>query len=62
VINIIAVVDAFDAITSGRPYRRGLDFNADRAEIVIHSGSKSDPDIVSVFDAVLDSLRNSLVD
>jgi HD-GYP domain-containing protein (c-di-GMP phosphodiesterase class II) len=51
---IIAVVDAFDAMTTDRPYRRAMP--AVRAREVLESerGGQFDPTVVEVFLAVLD--------
>ncbi len=38
---VVAVADAFDAMTSDRPYRRGMPANAAFAELVAGSGSNS---------------------
>ncbi|MGH9829569.1 MAG: HD-GYP domain-containing protein, partial [Blastocatellia bacterium] len=46
---IFAVADAFDAITSDRPYRAAQTYAAARAEIVAHSGKHFDPKIVKAF-------------
>jgi len=46
---IIAVADTFDAMTSDRPYRHGLDRKAAFDEIVRCSGSQFDPWVVSGF-------------
>jgi diguanylate cyclase (GGDEF)-like protein/PAS domain S-box-containing protein len=46
---IIAVADAYDAMTSDRPYRRALSKDAAAAEIEQNSGTQFDPDIVRVF-------------
>jgi hypothetical protein len=46
---IFAVADAFDAMTSDRPYRRALPAEMARQEIVKHSGSQFDPEIVQAF-------------
>jgi response regulator RpfG family c-di-GMP phosphodiesterase len=46
---IFAVADAFDAITSDRPYRAGQPFEHAAAEIRASSGSHFDPDIVQTF-------------
>lgn len=46
---ILAVVDAFDAVTSDRPYRRGRSLEEAKRELLTCSGSQFDPDIVDVF-------------
>jgi putative two-component system response regulator len=49
---IFAVADAFDAITSDRPYRRAAPYAHARAEIMAHAGSQFDPRIVTAFLAI----------
>jgi len=46
---IFAVADAFDAITSDRPYRRASSFQSARETIGRLSGSQFDPQVVDVF-------------
>jgi putative nucleotidyltransferase with HDIG domain len=46
---LFAVADAFDAITSDRPYRRAQSLQAAREEIARHSGSQFDPQVVDIF-------------
>jgi diguanylate cyclase (GGDEF)-like protein/PAS domain S-box-containing protein len=46
---IICVVDAFEAMTSNRPYRAALSEMAAIAELKRHAGSQFDPDIVHLF-------------
>ncbi len=46
---IIAVADAFDAMTTDRPYRIGMDFPTAIAEIKKGAGSQFDPAIVNAF-------------
>jgi HD-GYP domain-containing protein (c-di-GMP phosphodiesterase class II) len=46
---ILAVADAFDAMTSLRPYRRPLSHAAALAEIAACIGSQFDPEIASAF-------------
>jgi HD-GYP domain-containing protein (c-di-GMP phosphodiesterase class II) len=46
---LLAVVDAFDAMTSHRPYRRALTIGAALAEIERCSGTQFDPEIAHVF-------------
>jgi HD-GYP domain-containing protein (c-di-GMP phosphodiesterase class II) len=52
---IFAVADAFDAITSDRPYRRSASYESARAEIVANSGSHFDPEVVKAFLSVPDA-------
>ena len=46
---ILAVADAFDAMTSDRPYRRSLPWEVAHDEIVKHSGAQFDPRVVNAF-------------
>ena len=46
---IFAIADTLDAMTSDRPYRKGMSFGVAREEIVRCSGSQFDPEIVEVF-------------
>lgn len=46
---IFAVVDTYDAMTSHRPYRKALGYEAARAEIIRCSGSQFDPAMVECF-------------
>jgi response regulator RpfG family c-di-GMP phosphodiesterase len=46
---IFAVADAFDAMTSDRPYRNALPYGLARAEIIGGSGSHFDPMMVKAF-------------
>jgi len=52
---IIAVADAFDAMITDRPYRKAPGFDFAREEIVRHSGSQFDPQVVEAFLRALDS-------
>jgi diguanylate cyclase (GGDEF)-like protein len=51
---IIAVCDAFDAMTTSRPYRAAINRQAARAELRRCAGSQFDPAIVAAFERVLD--------
>lgn len=55
---IISVVDAFDAMSSHRPYRQALPLDAAVAELVRNRGTQFDPQIV---DAFLGALRKGLI-
>ncbi|MGB2875519.1 MAG: HD-GYP domain-containing protein [Gaiellaceae bacterium] len=46
---VLAVADAFDAMTSDRPYRRALRRDEALAEVERCSGTQFDPDIVRIF-------------
>lgn len=55
---LFAVIDTLDAITSDRPYRKELAFDAARAEILRASGSQFDPLAVEVLVAEENALRD----
>ena len=46
---IIAVADAYDAMTSDRPYRKHVSEEAAAEEIIINAGTQFDPYIAEVF-------------
>jgi len=60
-VRILAVADVFDALTSDRPYRKGLGFAAATATIRSQAGLQFDPDVVTAFmarrDAIVERLR-----
>jgi putative nucleotidyltransferase with HDIG domain len=51
---IIAVADAFSAMTTNRVYRAAIPVEAAWAELHEHSGSQFDPAIVELFETVVD--------
>ncbi len=53
---IIGIADAFDAITSQRPYRDSLDLDSALAELRGGAGSQFDPGLVELFIAQRDEL------
>jgi putative nucleotidyltransferase with HDIG domain len=61
---IFAIADAFDAITSDRPYRAAQSIPAGRREIERNAGRQFDPEIVKVFLSIPDhiwlELRNEM--
>jgi len=46
---ILAIVDAYDATSSDRPYRRALSKDDVIAEIMRCSGAQFDPELVEFF-------------
>jgi response regulator RpfG family c-di-GMP phosphodiesterase len=50
---VIAVADAFDALTSDRPYRPAMSFEDGFQEIIRCEGTQFDPGVVSAFRAAL---------
>jgi putative nucleotidyltransferase with HDIG domain len=57
---IFAIADTLDAMTSDRPYRKGLSFAQARAEIIRCTGTQFDPHIVEVFLSLPEELWNGL--
>jgi HD-GYP domain-containing protein (c-di-GMP phosphodiesterase class II) len=53
---VLAVADAFETMTGGRPYRTRLSVEAALAELQEHSGGQFDPDCVT---AIADLLGQS---
>lgn len=51
---ILSVADAFDAMTTDRPYRKALLLETAIAELCDNSGTQFDPAIVDVFTSVLE--------
>lgn len=50
---IVAVVDAFDAMTNDRPYRTALECGVALTELTRYSGSQFDPELVHEFTKLL---------
>jgi len=50
---IIAVVDAYDAMTSNRPYREAIPTTEALAELRTHAGTQFDPNVIEAFVTVL---------
>jgi putative nucleotidyltransferase with HDIG domain len=53
---IFTIADAFDAMTSDRPYRKALTLDMAREEVVKHSGTQFDPQVVQAFLLVFDEI------
>ena len=49
IARIISVADTFDAMTSNRPYRKGLDYEVAFEEIVKYRGTQFDEKVVDAF-------------
>ncbi|TAK35027.1 MAG: diguanylate cyclase [Chloroflexota bacterium] len=56
---IMAVADAYSAMTTDRPYRKGINPDEARAELLRAAGTQLDPDIVRIFLRVLDEKGQS---
>jgi putative nucleotidyltransferase with HDIG domain len=61
---VFAVADAFDALTSDRPYRAAASFEEARTVIRAGAGTQFDPDVAGTFDELpderLDEIRVTL--
>ncbi len=51
------MIDTLDTMTSDRPYRKGLSFDAAQAEILRLAGTQFDPQAVEAFSAEEKALR-----
>lgn len=49
VSRIVSVIDAFDAMVSSRPYRKGLPFEEATRRLILASGTQFDPAVVQCF-------------
>jgi putative nucleotidyltransferase with HDIG domain len=59
---IISCCDAFNAMTTNRPYRRALAINVAIVELAEHAGSQFDPHIVEALTRVVTRPSGALVD
>ena len=57
---IIAIVDAFDALTTDRPYRAALSVSAALDELALGAGTHFDPNLVGVFAKGILSARGAV--
>ncbi|MEO7804652.1 MAG: HD domain-containing phosphohydrolase [Actinomycetota bacterium] len=55
---LFAIADTFDAMTSDRPYRTGLSFDAAITEIERCSGTQFDPQVVDAFMSAKDEIHH----
>lgn len=53
---ILCIADAFDAMTTDRPYRKALSLEMALREIDLYSGTQFDPDISRIFSKMLKEL------
>lgn len=56
---IFAAADAFDAMTSDRPYRKAMSPEMAQEEIIRHSGTQFDPQVVQVFLMTYDEIAHT---
>jgi len=54
---VFSVADTFDAMTSDRPYRKGMSIETAVAEILRCSGTQFDPDVVEAFKKTEEQLK-----
>jgi HD-GYP domain-containing protein (c-di-GMP phosphodiesterase class II) len=57
---IVAVIDAFDAMVSNRPYRQGLPVDEAKRRLVADSGAQFDPVVVNCFLRIVDTEYSSV--
>ena len=57
---IIAVVDAYDAMTTDRPYRRAMSRSEALRELRAHAGTQFDADVIRAFLSVIDDVEEYL--
>ncbi|MCL5774248.1 MAG: ATP-binding protein [Firmicutes bacterium] len=60
VARIIAVADSFDAMTSDRPYRKGMSIEEAKKEMQKSSGTQFDPAVVEAFMRAWDKIEVSI--
>ena len=54
---IIAIADSYEAMTSGRSYKKALSRQEAREEIIKNAGTSFDPDLVKIFLAILPDMK-----
>ena len=57
---IMAVADAFDAMTSSRPYRKPMPEEEALAELRAAAGSQFDPRVVAAFEQIYPAVKRTL--
>jgi putative nucleotidyltransferase with HDIG domain len=58
---ILAVADAYDAMTSMRPYQRAKTISEAEKELIRNAGTQFDPEIVNVFMSIIISKKEAAV-
>lgn len=58
---IVAIADAYDAMSSDRPYRKALALKEIKKELTINAGIQFDPEMAKTFLDVLDSSSNIIL-
>lgn len=53
---ILAIADAYDAMTNNRPYRSAMSPDEAKRELLLCSGTQFDPQLVPLFIAVVEDL------
>jgi HD-GYP domain-containing protein (c-di-GMP phosphodiesterase class II) len=56
----VAVADAFDAMTSDRPYRKGMPAEAGFEEVEKQSGKQFDPTFAAAFLAIREQVMEEM--
>ena len=55
---IILIADAYDAMTSDRPYRKSIGHDKAISELVKHKGQQFDDEIVNIFIEAVSKIKN----
>lgn len=58
---ILSIADAYDAMVSDRPYRKGLPHEHAVAELYLYAGRQFDPELVPIFLQVMERVQASKV-
>ncbi|MGH3442590.1 MAG: HD-GYP domain-containing protein [Nitriliruptorales bacterium] len=56
VARVITACDAFDAMTTTRPYRRAMELDDAFAELQRHAGTQFDPEVIGILERVVERL------
>jgi HD-GYP domain-containing protein (c-di-GMP phosphodiesterase class II) len=58
---IIAISDAYDSMTSNRPYRKPLSNEETKTELTKYSGKQFDPKLITIFLDVLKEMDEAFL-